>query len=191
MLGSLVAALLAGCAGVSSTGNVPATDAAVGGAAERPSLVPPLNLRMLEEAAYPSQAGRGGLVQLHNGKTDPPGSGDELRSSLMPNAAFGDLDGDEVKDAAVILVTDTGTGNVYYELFSVLNQDGSPQPLMGVLLGDRIRVNALGILSGKIFVDVTRQAPADPMNAPTLRAKESYQLKGNELVRVTQAELTH
>lgn len=189
---SLLACSHFGCAGSSSSGGAPAPapDATGDESPDRNRYIAPLNLRMLEEADYPSQAGLGGLVQLHSGKTDPGGSGDTSKSWLMPNAAFGDLDGDGVKDAVAVLVTDTGSGGVFYELFAILNSDGSPVPLTGLVLGDRIRVNAVGILSDKIFVDLTRQAPTDPMNAPTLRAKESYQVKDGQLVRVSQAELT-
>lgn len=151
--------------------------------------VPPLNATMLRGASYPTSVGNGGFVQLFQGTARQSGAGGDNEISLLGDPAFGDLDGDGENDAAVILVTKTPIGNVYYELIAVLNQDGYPDAVAGMLLGDRIRINVVGVLAGKIYVTLVRHGPNDPLESPTLRAKESYQLQGRELVRVLQAGL--
>jgi hypothetical protein len=178
------AVITLGCAGVTISGDRPASAVSPQGGSES-GVAPKLTLFQLKNAAYPTQKGPGGMVQLDDGSfvgTGTSGPGIDLKVSLRENPAFGDLDGDGVNDAAVILITDNGLGSIFYELIPVLNRDGHPVPASPFLLGDRILVNDIGILAGRIFVTLVRQGPYDAVTAPTLRVKEIYRLDGSQLV---------
>jgi hypothetical protein len=63
--------------------------------------------------------------------------------------------------------------------------DGMPFNVAIALLGDRAQINSLSIRDGEIVVDMITQGPNDPMCCPTLRVVETYELRGNELVRTS------
>jgi hypothetical protein len=179
-----------GCAGMTVSGNAPAT-----GVAGQDTGTPTANLTLyqLKNASYPTEEGSSATVQLHDGSyigPGPSGSGSSVKVSLRDNPVFGDLDGDGVNDAALILITDNGLGSTFYELEAVLNQGGTPAPLASYLLGDRVRVNDIGILAGRIYVNLVRQGPYDAITSPTLRVKEFYALQGGQIVLAERKELT-
>jgi heat shock protein HslJ len=100
--------------------------------------------------------------------------------------AVGDLDGDGVEDAAVLLAENSGGSGTFIYLAAVLNRNGNPQNTATKLLGDRVQVNSLSIEDGEIIVDMTTHGPDDPMCCPTQRVVQTYQLRGNELVQTSE-----
>ncbi len=88
----------------------------------------------------------------------------EMRLSVWgPTIAFGDMNGDNVEDALVILDVHTPdtTGHFKYAAL-VLNQAGEPHNVVSWILGDRVMVESVAILSGLIDLQIT-----DPFGAGT------------------------
>jgi hypothetical protein len=123
-------------------------------------------------------------VTLKDGKfnaTDPTGMV-TAKGQMLDQAAIGDLNGDGVPDAAIILAVDMGGSGTFHELIAVLAQKGQAADL---LLGDRVQENTLSIHAGKIVLDYVRQGPSDPMCCPSEHAQTTYQLQDGKLVVVS------
>lgn len=146
-----------------------------------------LGLSALQNATYRWGEGNRYSLAFRDGKFRgpiEPGSIDEIRVSMLERVGRGDLDGDGIEDAAVVLINDPGGTEIFYVLVAVLNQGGSPDPVGNLLLGDdEIQVGGLSIEDGKIWVDVVRPAEDVPSSAPTRRIKESYKLVYGRLER--------
>lgn len=146
-----------------------------------------VTLESLRNATYRWDESSGYTIQLRDGKFRGPlvsGSLDETRVSMLDRIGRGDLDGDGVEDAAVVLVNDPGGAATFFVLVAVLNRGGAPDPIGNLLLGDgKIQVGGITIEGGKIFVDVVRPAADVPSTAPTRRIKESYKLVAGRLER--------
>jgi heat shock protein HslJ len=147
----------------------------------------PLTEEALKNAEYRSEWPADGVAQLTDGEYRKPiveGSATELVIRLV-NVAFGDLDGDGVEDAAVILVADPGGSGTFYDLAAVINRDGNPEHVATAFLGDRADIQALSIESGQVVVDMITHGPDDPMCCPTQRMEQTYELQGDELVQTS------
>jgi heat shock protein HslJ len=182
----LVALTLAtGCGGAAMVG---ATET---GDASGPSS--PLTEEALKNAAYHSEWPKDGIAQLTDGEYRKPiveGSATELVIRLM-DVALGDLDGDGVSDAAVVLVTDPGGSGTFFELAAVVNQDGNPEHVTSVSLGDRMQIEALSIEAGQIIVEMITHGPDDPMCCPTQQVVQTYVLQGDTLVLVSSEVISY
>jgi hypothetical protein len=181
--------LAAGCAG---PGIPKGSDA---GTSPPPRVHPPatnpatsqiLTLELLQNTAYPLPEANGNLIKFTDGKFRGPvvlGSSEEVRFVILDRVGRGDLDGDGVEDAALLMVKDpTGEAPVY-SLWAVVNQSGVPDPRGSVLLGEKVQVGGMSIEDLKIYVDVVRPGLQEIQGVPTRRIKESYKLLGNQLER--------
>jgi hypothetical protein len=97
-------------------------------------------------------------------------------------SAFGDLDGDGVDDAAVLLVETLGGSGSFVYLAAVLNQNGEPLNKATTLLGDRAQVEELTIEEEQISVRMLTHGPEDPLCCPAQESQETYTLEANALV---------
>jgi hypothetical protein len=143
-----------------------------------------LTYEKLRNTAYPLPEANGNLIRFTDGKFKGPvvaGSSEEVRFILLDRIARGDLDGDGIEDAALLMVKDPTGNNPEYSLWAVINVGGVPDPRGYFLLGGGIQVGAITIEGLKIYVDVVR--PQDAGGPPTRRIKESYKLLGNRLER--------
>lgn len=95
---------------------------------------------------------------------------------------FGDLNGDGKKDAVAILNSWTGGTGQFYDLAVLLNNNGVPQYLSSIHLGDRIQVDALAIEKQKILLQITTHGPNDPLCCPTEKRELRYSLIGADLI---------
>lgn len=78
----------------------------------------------------------------------------------------GDLNGDGVDDAGIILVQQTeGSGSFYYAAAS-MNRDGEWFGTNADLLGDRVAPQTTAIEEGVYIVNYAERAPGEPMSAP-------------------------
>ncbi len=100
--------------------------------------------------------------------------------------AFGDLDGDGVEDAAVLLAENSGGSGTFIYVAAVLNRNGNPQDLATQLLGDRVQVNSLSIEDGEIVLYMITHGPDDAMCCPTQRVVQTYELRDDELVQTSE-----
>ena len=146
----------------------------------------PLTIHELKNAEYNSKWSTQGKIKLSDGIYQDriaPDSATELVIRLSDKIAFGDLNGDGVEDAAVILVSDPGGSGAFYDLTAVINSRGQAKDAASAFLGDRVKVEGLSIRSGKIVVKMVTHRSTDPMCCPSLKVEQAYGLQGDELVR--------
>ena len=144
----------------------------------------PLTIESLQNAEY--QGIYDGPVNLTEGKYEgePFVEGGASRPLVVfvEPYAFGDLDGDGVDDAAVLLVENSGGSGSFVYLAAVLNSNGSPVNMATTLLGDRAQVEEQTIEEGRIKVKMLTHGPEDPMCCPSQESSETYTLVEDELV---------
>ena len=96
--------------------------------------------------------------------------------------AFGDLDGDGIADAAVVVFTSGGGSGTFRYLIAVLDRDGTPEQAARVYLGDRVQVESVTIASGEIVMDMLAHRRSDGLCCPTLNITRGFALRGDQLV---------
>jgi hypothetical protein len=126
-------------------------------------------------------------VTLVNGSYSNDSSTDPYSVRLLDVVAFGDLNGDGTGDAAVVLVENTGGTGQFESIIPVLNAGGAPVQAGESQLGDRVRINAMIIDSGRIRLDMFVQGPNDPMCCASQPETQYYGMLGNTfwLTRLT------
>ena len=162
-----------------------------------PAPVPPLTWEQLKNATYPLPPDWGGppegALPLEDGLfswTPVPGSASVERFLLHRGVAFGDLNGDGVSDAVVIMVhVSAGTGN-FRHLYVVLNEGGEPHPVAQSFVGDRIIVEHVLVVDGTIDLLLWTYRPEEPYGStPTLQVAQRYRLDGQTLQLLSEEEL--
>jgi hypothetical protein len=148
---------------------------------------PPLTWEILSNATYQSENALRGSVPLTDGEYVDEAN--RVRVVLPRRlVAGGDMDGDGVLDAAVILVANTGGSGVFHELCVVLNRNGSPEQVATTGLGDRVRIESFQIEAGEVALEMVVHGPSDPMCCPTQREHRRYRLEEGRLREVTVIE---
>lgn len=99
--------------------------------------------------------------------------------------ALGDLNGDDLEDAAVFLVENSGGSGNFIYLAVAINQAGQPFNVATQFLGDRVGLTSIAINRGQITVSMVTQGPNDPLCCPTLAVTLAYRLQGDRLVEQT------
>ena len=152
-----------------------------------PPAEPPLAMADLANAEYRSESLKGRAVRLSDGLyrqgPEPYAAPVPVLRLGTPTAA-GDLNGDGVPDAAVIIIADRGGSDFRYELAAVVNEGGKPRHAASVTLGERVKVLSLSIRSGVIAVDYLCPGLGDPEFCARKRQTEAYRLEGDRLGRV-------
>jgi heat shock protein HslJ len=151
-----------------------------------PSTAAALTEAQLKNAEYNSQYTASGKAKLVNGTYEEaaaPGSASKVTVTYEQSAS-GDLNGDGVPDAAVILASSTGGSGTFMTLEAVLNQGGQPVPTATAQLGDRTQVKSVSIDGGVITVQALIHGANDPLCCPTQAASLKYQLKNGQLVQI-------
>jgi hypothetical protein len=147
-----------------------------------------LTLEILQNAEYASEFTASKKAKLVSGKYEEsaaPGSASKVSVNLIPQPlAFGDLNGDGVDDAAVLLATNTGGSGTFVVLNAVLNDKGAAKYASSISLGDRVQPKTITISGGVITVDEIRHAPSDPLCCPTQQATLKFKLVDGKLTEV-------
>lgn len=144
-----------------------------------------LTIERLKNGEYRCEIFEYRPVKLTNGSYEKRDDSDEEGPMFVwwgDKVAFGDLNGDGIEDAALILLTSTGGSGTFRELVVLVHERGVPRQASVKMLGDRTDVKNLSIRSGRIEVERMKHGPNDPMCCPTLRVKETYRLQGASLV---------
>lgn len=134
----------------------------------------------------PNASVEGGKVPLSNRTWKDPAEGGST-FTLLPVHATGDLDGDGVADAAVVLQEATsGTGTFAY-LFAIKTYASTPTQLgPPEWLGDRSVVERLSIdRKGILSVRFLTHKDGDAECCPTLRITDRFRIDSGKLVGVT------
>ncbi len=148
----------------------------------RSSAGPALTENVLNNATY--QFDELGTFQLDNGKFERRyGEGStQVDKVFLEKFSFGDLDGDGLSDAAVILTRQSGGSATFRYLVAMRNTGNAPRQQASVLLGDRFQISALSIAAGQVGLETVTTDPCDPACCPSHRLKQSYRLRDDKWV---------
>ena len=144
----------------------------------------------LRNAEYAIETASNGRAPLKDGVYEASVAGSSTKAvvRLSPVPTFGDLNGDRVEDAAVTLLASPGGSGTFTYVSAVLNDNGAAKPVGSVLIGDRITMQSMRIVDGKIEVTWLDRKPGEPMStAPATRVSKTFVLQGGKLVAVANA----
>jgi hypothetical protein len=127
--------------------------------------------------------GSDGTAQLKNGKFEYqyPNSASGVQVLYEQNAT-GDLNADNIPDAAVLLAVSSGGSGTFQTLAAVIDENGRLKQSAATLLGDRVKIQDMQIKDGQIIVNMLVQGPDDPMCCPTQPKQVIFQLQNNQLI---------
>jgi heat shock protein HslJ/LysM repeat protein len=103
--------------------------------------------------------------------------------------AYGDLNGDSINDAAVLLAENSGGSGVFTYVGAQLNQNGQPVDAGTVWVGDRTQIKSMTVQNGQIGLEIVTQGPNDPMCCPTTKMRQTYALQKGQLAQVGSEDL--
>lgn len=96
-----------------------------------------------------------------------PGSSTKNTLSIFGEPVYGDLNGDEQKkDAAIILVNNTGGSGTFYYAVLAININGEYKATNALLLGDRIAPQTVEINDGTALFNYAERKAGEPMTTP-------------------------
>lgn len=126
-------------------------------------------------------------ITLIDGTSSMPAAIDSetvMKVSLLNGPAFADIDGDGVKDAVVILRDEPGGTGVFY--FASVLLSGNQKSTNSILLGDRIRIQSIEILSGgNVTIQTLEREITDPMTtAPSVLKTRLFRVENGTLTEV-------
>jgi hypothetical protein len=114
-----------------------------------------------------------------------PGAASKTVVEILGEPVSGDLDGDGVADAAVLLVETTGGSGTFYHVAAALNQNGNFVGTRTVFLGDRIAPRQLVIRHGILIIDYAERRPGESMaTPPSLGASKYLVAREKQLVEI-------
>jgi len=158
-----------------------------------PTTVPLLTWEQLKGATYILPQNWGGppdgLLPMEDGLfsyASVPGAASVENYLLFRGVAFGDVNGDGVEDAVVLLIhSPAGTG-VFYHLAAVLNDHGQPHAVTPAHLGDRVILDQVRVVDGGIDVVFKTYRQDEPYaSTPTLQVAQRYLLRDGALELLT------
>jgi hypothetical protein len=142
-------------------------------AAQQPPAARPLTRAAVANATFRTEYALEGsdstaTITLTNGQYESPDG--SLSVTLLPDVA--------------ILVSQPGGSGSFYDLVVLAATPAGPRQVATLLLGDRVDVEGLAILDGRIAIQLLTQGPADPLCCPTQREARTYALMGDSLALV-------
>jgi hypothetical protein len=144
----------------------------------------------LRNATYQHEFPKDGQAQLQDGTYAEAieGSASKIHIAMLDLVAFGDVNGDGIWDAVVVLEANGGGSGTFRSLEAVVNEDGAPVHVASALLGDRVQLEELTIADRYIKVQMVTHGRGDGMCCPTLRVVQLYQLTEDGLELLHQEE---
>ena len=108
-------------------------------------------------------------------------------TEVIQKPIFADLNGDNTKEAALILMQHTGGSGTFFYLAVARDSDDIVE---SYFLGDRVRVEAMKIFKNQITVEYLDRAKYDPMSArPMKRTVKKFKLEGDQLVETSEINI--
>jgi hypothetical protein len=127
--------------------------------------------------------GLGGGVQLVDGRAQEysaDGSTIVAHYAVQNPVALGDLNDDDLNDAAMILqVLPTDGSPVIYSIHAIINNNGTAERVAFDVLGENLRVLNLAIREGEIVVDMVVHTEDDPDCCTTGLLRRVYKLQAS------------
>lgn len=112
-----------------------------------------------------------------------------MMGTMLPEIAFGDINGDETDDAAVLLAESGGGTATFVFLVALISHDEQFEQVGSVLIDDRPVIESLLIEDGNIKVEALIHGINDPLVSPTFKVNQSYALLENSLVLMNQTSI--
>jgi heat shock protein HslJ len=97
---------------------------------------------------------------------------------------FGDLDGDGVEDAVIVLTERGGGTNTNYYLAAQLNQEGEPVDAGAVLVDGNIQIIDLVMEDGQVMLEATTRGPGDANCCASHSTERTFSLQDGVLAEV-------
>lgn len=141
-----------------------------------------LTVQQLQNMSYLSP-NFGKTIQLKEGNY----SEDAMSISLLPQVAMGDLNGDQIDDAVVLLAENGGGTGTFVSLVVIVSQDGEYRQVGSAMIDDRPLIESLKIEDGAILLSALVHGINDAMVSPTLGVEQTYKLLENYLFLVRQS----
>ena len=131
-------------------------------------------------------------VTLINGISETesaPGSAAKSITRCSGDEAIADLNSDCKKDAAFILIRNTGGSGTFYYMAVIISSAKEYKGTNAIYIGDRIIVNSIVAKGGTITVNYLGRKKDDPMSAmPTVHVSKQIKIKGGQLFEVSTKE---
>jgi hypothetical protein len=121
-----------------------------------------------------------GPFQMPNGNYEKKfGEGaTQVNKVVFMSAAFGELNNDgNAQDAAALLWVNTGGSGTFTYMVAFTNKGGAFTQEGSLLVGDRVKVNAMSIKGGQIVLDLLTAGPSDPACCPSQKTTRTYHLQ--------------
>ncbi len=213
LLSSLILALLlAGCTGAApaEAGDPTATPVAVTEPTSTPFLpveeatatpvlldpelpVAPFTADLLKNSNYSlNMDGRLLNFTLANGayQTGPEiAAADFYSAYLFDTLAFGDLTGDGLEDAVVLLGVNFGGTGTFIFMSALGNSNGQPVQLATLYIGE-FNIESLTLTGSEIRLGGTTYGPNDPHCCPSVPYTQTYLFRDNQLVLIGMTTFT-
>ena len=110
------------------------------------------------------------------------GATERVEAGLVGDlVAFGDLDGDDVADAAVVVFVNTGGSGTFIHLLALRDREGTPVQAGREYLGDRVNVRSIAISGGRIFATMDAHGPGDGLCCPSIDTSRAFALSAGRL----------
>lgn len=134
-----------------------------------------LSLAALQNITYTLYSMEGWQVKLTDGVYDDSDGEIPYYVQIDPRSPiYGDLNGDGLEDALVLIYTQAGLSGQYLDLVWVVNRNGQPQPAKSISLGDRGKINSITIDQDGVTLDLFTHGPHDGACCPTVSKLEHY-----------------
>ncbi len=108
-------------------------------------------------------------------------SADYVSVHIGQQVAYGDLNGDGLDDAAVIIGESYGGTGDFVSVVAMLNQAGQPVFAASAGVDDRPIINSLAIQDGEILLDAVVHGPNDPGCCAAQPVTKTFRLWGGKL----------
>jgi len=123
-------------------------------------------------------------VQLTDGKYEGGSGADYLYAQLLPQAAFGDINGDGKEDAVLLLAENMGGSGTFVSLIAMVASDSGFTQAPALLVDDRPLINTLTLDGNTIILDASIHGVNDPAASPSMKVVEQYRLLQGNLTLV-------
>lgn len=114
---------------------------------------------------------------LINGKSEKeitPGSAAKEIIMVFGQPAYGDFDGDGVKDAVMLITQNSGGSGTFFYAVEAINHNGTFLGTNALLLGDRIAPQNINITGSRAVVNFAERKPNEPFTTPPSVGKSVY-----------------
>jgi len=134
-------------------------------------------------------------VTLINGKAEKeisPGSASKIEVAAWGKPVKGDLTGDGISDAALILAYSAGGSGTFYYVAAALNNfdSGKTVGTNAILLGDRVAVQNISIDQKEIIVNYADRKKDDPMVIqPSIGITRRFMVESSLLTEMTPEDM--